>query len=312
MKSISQSQDKVWVATFQLVWNDLVSKVIHTPIYFPDGTPAMVKELNRQDFTTEDLSKESYYKTTKRISSKTRKKIEKGIHKKFNENSDILDQIDWTPDRHKYIIYAMLNKDFLFLNEFDKLGQNKFGEIQTAEYFGIGPNTSEELRNTVEILYYNSKDDFAIKLLTQGKDEVYLYKCSANKPFNILYMDMLKKSTLYKKENEIFSAKDELKVPKMNFFKETSFEELTDKRIKGTNLYLSKALETIKFNMDNKGVELKSEAAIATATCSPEPEAAEPKLFHLDDTFVMFIQERTSKRPYFALRVYDITNYQKN
>ena len=41
--------------------------------------------------------------------------------------------------------------------------------------------------------------------------------------------------------------------------------------------------------------------------CSLEPvEEVAPRYFYLDDTFVLFLQERDKKLPYFALRVYDL------
>jgi len=306
-------QDRIWVSTFQLVWNDLIDKVVRDYVYFPEGTPAIAKELNKQSFTTDDISKECYYKTVKKVKKNTKQKIEKAIAKKFSEKSDILDQLDWTPAKNRYIIYAMLKKDFEFLNEFDVLGQGKFGENQIANYFGISKDSDASLRENVEILFYNSKGDFAIKLLTSTNDEVYLYKCSANKPFNYLYSDMIKKMNLYRNvENPVIklSEYDELKIPNISLSEEKSFDELTDKRIKGTTLYIDKALETVIFNMTNKGVQLKSEAVIGLNKCAM-PSQEEPKLFYLDDTFVIFMQEAKKSKPYFALRVFDIAKYQK-
>ena len=108
-----------------------------------------------------------------------------------------------------------------------------------------------------------------------------------------------------------FKDNDELKVPNVKFSEEKMFDEVTNKRIMGTNLVIDKAMETIKFDMNNKGVELKSEAAMAIATCSlPSPEERIPRLFYFDDTFVIFLKETGKKNPYFALRVHDITKYQ--
>ena len=89
------------------------------------------------------------------------------------------------------------------------------------------------------------------------------------------------------------------------------FDEITNKRIKGTKLVIDKAMETIKFDMNNKGVELKSEAAMAVATCSlPSPEERIPRFFYFDDTFVVFLKEIDKDKPYFALRVNDISKFQ--
>ena len=119
---------------------------------------------------------------------------------------------------------------------------------------------------------------------------------------------MLKKQEAYKGSSK-FGEEDELKIPNLNFFEEKIFEEICGHRIKGTNLVIDQAMETIRFNMDNTGVELKSEAAMTakmTALLPPE----EKRFFFFDDTFVVFLKEREKSKPYFALRVHDISKFQ--
>ena len=309
MQSRSNAQDRVWVGTFQLVWNDFMDKVIHMPVRFREGTPVSVQELNKQAFTELDLSEDCYYKMAGKVTKRTKKQIAKAIKKKFDETSDILDQIDWNPKQEKLLIYAMLKKDFEFLNEFEKLGKAPFAQNQEAEYFGISKGNSE-LSEGVEVLFYNSERDFAVKLITKNNDEVYLYKNPSNKAFNYIWQDMWKKKSYFKGITE-FKNNDELKVPNIKFAEEKMFDEVTNKRIKGTNLVIDKAMETIKFDMNNKGVELKSEAAMSIATCSmPSPEEMIPREFNFDDTFVIFLREVKKQKPYFALRVHDISKFQ--
>lgn len=308
MQSRSNAQDRVWVASFQLVWNDFINKIVFNPIRFRTGTPISVYELNKQAFDEDDLSENSYYKTCGKVTKNTKKQIAKAIKKKFKETSDLLDKLDLTPRNDMLFVYAMLKKDFEFINEFDKLEKSFFGEDQVAEYFGIDGTSRKALDNGVKVLFYNTSEDFAVLLATNGNDEVYLYRNSANKPFNVLYEDMLKKEFLYKGDRK-FNNVDELKVPNIKFFEEKSFEELTNKRIMGTNFVINQAMETIKFNMNNKGVKLKSEAALTVMTMSLQPEV-EPRNFYFDDTFVIFLKEKKKNVPYFALRVNDISNYQ--
>lgn len=309
MFSKSNAQDRVWVGTFQLVWNDFMDKVVHNYIRFREGTPVYVHELNAQTFKSEDISDKSYYKMTGKVTKKTKGQINRAIRKKFGESSDLLDKLDLTPRNDMLIIYAMLKKDFEFFRQFDKLGKSYFGNEQEAEYFGISSSSDKILANSVEVLFYNSSEDFAVKLKTKGDDEVYLYKNDSNKAFNLLYADMLKKTNVFNGD-KYFSEVDELKVPNISFFEEKSFEELQGKRVMGTNLVINQALETIKFNMDYKGVELKSEAALTTMKMSIQPDLL-PRMFYFDDTFIIFLKEKERSKPYFALRVHDILNYQK-
>ncbi len=307
MMSKTNVQDRVWVGTFQLVWNDFMDKIAFNQIKFPAGTPVIVNELNRQDFTEEDISDKCYYKYLGNIKKNTKKVIAKAIKRKFNETSDILDQLDLTPSKQRFIVYAMLKKDFKFTVPFDKLGLDSFRDMQ-AEYFGISKDSRKELDDGVEVLFYDSPSDFAVKLETEGEDEVYLYKTSTTKTFNYIYDDMLKKQEAYQGSKK-FGEEDELKVPNLNFFEEKIFEEICGNRVKGTNLVIDKAIETVKFNMDNTGVELKSEAAmIAKMTALLPPE--ESRYFYFNDTFVVFLKEKYKTKPYFALRVHDISKFQ--
>ena len=307
MSSKTNVQDRVWVGTFQLVWNDFMDKIAFSQIKFPGGTPVIVNELNRQDFTEEDLSSKSYYKYIGPIKKNTKKVIAKAIKKKFNETSDILDKLDLTPSRQRFIAYAMLKKDFKFIVSFDKLGLSPFRDTE-AEYFGISKDSSKELDKGVEVLFYNTPSDFAVKLDTEGKDEVYLYKTSNTNTFNYLYEDMLKKQEVYSGSQK-FGEDDELKIPNLKFFEEKVFDEICGNRVKGTNLVIDKAMETVEFEMNNSGVELKSEAAIIATMTALMPKE-EVRYFFFDDTFVVFLKEKEKSKPYFALRVHDISNFQ--
>lgn len=309
MYSRSNAQDRVWVGTFQLVWNDFMDKILFNPVRFRDVNPISVQELNRQSFTEDNLSDKCYYKYAGKVTKKTKKQITKAIKKKFKESSDLIDKLNLTPRNDLLLVYAMLKKDFEFIRAFDELGKSLFREDQTAEYFGIDQNSSPALRQGVNVLFYNSPKDFAVMLLTKDNEEVYLYKSSANKAFNFLYDDMLKKKRLFNGEIS-FTDVDELRVPKIKFTEEKSFDELTGRRIMGTNYVISQALETIKFGMDAKGVDLKSEAAMTIMKMSVQPDL-QPRIFNFDDTFVVFLKEKGKEKPYFALRVNDIEKFQQ-
>lgn len=308
LSSKSEQQNRVWVGTFQLAWNDLMDGIVKGPVKFVGGTPDVVKQLNRQLFRAEYLNENSYYKTYGKVSPELKKTIETAIKEKFNETSDVLDALDWSPAPQKYLVYAMLKKDFKFLTAFDKLKPAKFGHsFKKVDYFGIDKNSDKILDDTVSVLFYNSSNDFALAVHTQGDDILYLYRTNDNKTFDKLYSDMFMKKVQYDGPYE-FKADDEFKVPNISLYREKSFDELTNKRIKGTDMMIDKAIETIDFKMDNEGVKLKSEAVIMTKLTAMLPdEKIKPRKFYFDDTFVLFLQEADKNKPYFALRVNDVS-----
>lgn len=308
LSSKSEQANRVWVGTFQLVWNDLMDGIVKGPVKFEGYKSPLVKQLNKQKFKADQLSENSYYKTYGETSPELKAQIEAAIKEKFNETSDILDSFDWTPAPGKYFIYAMLKKDFKFLTTFDKLKPARFAHsFKKVDYFGIDENSDKVLDNMINVLFYNSKDDFAVAIRTDGNDVVYLYRTDDDKTFDKLYSDMFMKKVYYDGPSK-FNEEDELKVPNISLYREKSFDELCNHKIKGTDLIISQALETIDFKMDNEGVKLKSEAGMAVAlSAMVPPQKLEPRKFYFDDTFVLFLQEADKMKPYFALRVNDIS-----
>lgn len=308
MRSKSNVQDKVWVGAFQLVWNDFMNKIAFNTIHFPDGTPQSVRELNKQEFTEDDISPKYCYKYIGKIKKNTAKIITKSIKRKFNETSDIINKFDLTPSDDRFLIYTMMKKDFKFPCEFDKLGKDSFRGKYT-EFFGLTNESTNEQRAMVNVLFYNNPQDFAISVKTKGVDEIYLYKTNNTNTFNCLYSDMNKKQANYRGETYL-TADDVVKIPNLSFFEEKSFDELSNKRVKGTNIIIQQAIESVRFDLDNQGVKLKSEAGLSFATTSLRPESSK-KFLIFNDTFIIFVKEKGKTNPYFALRVHNIENFQK-
>lgn len=87
--------DSSWCGTFQLGWNDMKNEVVKQDVVF---TPQleMVENLNKEDFDESMLSEEYYYKIYGLKTLELKSKIENGIKEKFNQTSDILDDLDWS------------------------------------------------------------------------------------------------------------------------------------------------------------------------------------------------------------------------
>lgn len=79
----------------------------------------------------------------------------------------------------------MLKKQFE--NAFEELEKGKFGYYEDVKFFGINTNDAKELISQVGILYYNSENDFSIKLKTKQDDEVILCKNPEGNNFNKIY-----------------------------------------------------------------------------------------------------------------------------
>ena len=277
-----------------------MNDVIGGKIEFENEYSELANELNKQSFTVENLSEEDYFKMHGVATFDLKNIIEKGISQKFNEESKILEEVEWgNPDG--YVLYAMLRKKFNYLENFPTLQAKTFGNTEEKiKYFGIEPNTNQDASKNIEILFYNSKDDFSIKLKTIEGEEIYLYRTSGeNKSFEENYHEMLEKQLQYS-GNKKWQKNDILRIPFIKINEEINYDELCGKYIKGTDWYIRQALQTIEFELNNYGGCVKSEALIEALKNSISKVDRE---FIFDDTFLLYLKEEHKEKPYFALKV---------
>lgn len=309
------TDNTAWCGTFNLIWNDLKNDIAKRDIIFLDEPELqVVKNLNKGTFNTSNLSEESYYKIYGTPSLSLKAQIEKAIKEKFNETSDILDDFDWdNHDPKDYFLYAMLKKKFEFPKVFTELENGTFGNIENVKYFGINGGTDEEVRKQVKVLYYNSKEDFAIKLLTKQNDEVIIARGTNSNTFGEAYQKIKEASEKYE-GNYSFENGDILKIPNININLKKEFKELENKSFlfsNGDSYHIEKALQTIKFKLGKEGGEIKSEAGIMLKYESIMIPEDKPREFIVYDTFTMFLVEEGKDLPYFAMKISDITNVQE-
>lgn len=316
--------DSSWCGTFQLVWNDMKNEVVKKDVIF---TPQekMAENLNKEEFTQDMISEEYYFKKYGLKTLALKEEIENGIKEKFNQESDILDSFDWSEDAlddpnnkdlRRYFFYVMLYREFEFLQEFDKLENQKFAIYNDIEYFGIDKNTKNSVGNQIDVLYYNSQDDFAIILNTKTNDEVILCKNPQGNTFKQIYDNINIKTENYQGDGE-FKNVDEFKMPNIEIDEKREYTELQEKEFKTADpIYdtakIVKAIQTIQFSLNEKGGKIKSEAGMdmGMTTSIEKPKIEEPRYFYVDNTFAIFLREKGKEMPYFAGRIEDITKFQ--
>ena len=110
-----------------------------------------------------------------------------------------------------------------------------------------------------------------------------------------------------------FNETDKLKIPKISFNLKQEITEVENKPYTFSNgdiYYIEKALQTIEFDLDEKGGRIKSEAGMMTKLSAAMPE--EPREFMVDDTFTIFLKEKGKDLPYFAAQISDISQVQED
>ncbi len=308
-----------WCGTFQLVWNDMLDELTTNGKIENTGIE-IVDNLNNKSFVEEELSDEYYYKKYGLKTMKLKTEIENAIKKKFNEKSDILDMLDWSTASlndakdeqfSKYLFYVMLKRDFKFENEFTVLENGKFGTVENVKYFGINSETLPSVRQQVEVLYYNSNNNYAVILYADDGDEVILARNTNGKTFDEIYQNINNEKEKYE-GNISFGDEDTLKVPNLDFNLLKEYKELKGLQFptnKNATAIIEEAVQTIKFKLDNTGGSIKSEAVIGTKMMAIQP-SEEIRNFNFDDEFTIFLKEAEKEKPYFAANISNITLFQ--
>lgn len=305
------STDTSWCPTFQLIWNDFKNDIVKEDIKF-DEKLNILDNLNKEEFTTKDISDNYYYKIYGRKNLELKNKIETAIKEKFNQTSDILDKFDWSNDAldsgndiiDRYFLYSMLYREFEFNKRFDTFN-DKFKDTENVEYFGI-IKENDEIRGQIKVYYYNDENDFAIKLITKNNDEVIVIKNPKGETFDEIY------NNIKGKETTDFNSDDNFMMPKIDLNVLREYTELENKEIETIDgIYtIEKAIQSIKFSLDEKGGKVKSEAGMDVKF---EATASDKRIknFYVDDTFALFLKETNKEKPYFALKVDDISKFQQ-
>ncbi len=300
-------ENTMWCGSFQLVWNELKGMCEDDKVSFLGGNTKEVNNLNKGEFTTKDLDENSYYIKRSVIVPGLKEEIEKSIKDKFNEKSDILDDMDFTPDPDRQIIYAMLLKNVEFPKMFQILDKSNFKEIENVKYFGIR-KSDKELENQVKILYFVDEENFAIELKTKSKDRIILETGSTKTTFKEIYEEVMNNYENY--DDNLFVKGDVLEIPYLEINAKQRFEQFTGKEFvtKDQEQYIiTDVIQTIRFKIDERGAKLKSESAIMIEKSAIMEHT--PRIMKFNKDFTLFMLEE-DKNPYLAIKVNDIKQYQ--
>ena len=272
--------NNLWVGTLDLAWKELEDKIGLNKIELEGEMPQIANDLNESTFSKEMLNPNDY---------------------KINVERTVT---------NGYKIDATLNKELNFLESFDNFSDYKwtFGNSEEyIKYFGINNASPEKMNKNVEILFYNKlnndsllSNDMAIKLKTKEGDEIILYRTDDKKSFDEYYEDIRAKTKNYKGRTE-FSEEDELRIPYVNVNGMINYNQLYEKKIKNSKgLYIYDVIQNVNFNLNEKGCNLSSKATMVTEYMSI---GSDTKLCYFQDTFIIFMKEANSDKPYFALKV---------
>lgn len=238
-----------------------------------------------------------------------KEKIKKEVYEKFNiDVTKTLEQMNFklTPSN---TIYTILVKNFSFKQPFQKLKSEPFNNSEEkVKYFGVDKENNMSIKENVEILFYNSPNEFAIQLNTKENEQIILYKTEQNKTFPEFQKIIEEKTKQYTGKRKMQYG-EKLKIPYIKVDTQMNYEELCNKELKRKQGgYIMTAIQNVRFSLDETGGSVISEGTINEITKSEQKENSIKELreFYFDKDFVMFLKEADKEKPYLALKVNDI------
>jgi hypothetical protein len=309
---LAENKNVLWCGTLQLAWNKAID-LVGEKLKFANQPP-VVDLLNREDFTDADLAPGSYVAMADFERNNVEDEIRAALEKTFNgaASPELIPPKPPHPGPDDFVAYAYLYKNLAFADPFADNDPLTFGAQQVAN-FGFTKNLDRIPGNVfgqVSIYDYQSENDFVIKLKTKSSDdELILAKIAPGPTLQATIAQTLKRIAQNKPEF-VNSKIDQLAIPKLNFDLRGDFPELEGLILEPSptahvkTLILSKAQQLIRFQLNEKGAVLKSEAVIvmkALAIFNPNPP--KPHLMIFDRPFLILMKQSGSAQPYFALWV---------
>jgi hypothetical protein len=304
----------LWCGTLQLVWNkaiDLVGEKLHFI-----SQPPVVDLLNQEDFTSADLDPSSYVALADFWRNDAGAKIRAALEKTFHgaASPELIPQTPPHPGPYDFVAYAYLYKNLAFAQPFESNDPLTFGSTQVKN-FGFEENKKQlpdDLFDQVAIYDYQSPDDFIIKLTTKSpNDELILAKVTPGATLQATMDAVLKRMTLGNPETA--QSRDTLAVPKLNFDLLGNFPALEGLVLKPSptaqvrNLITSEVKQLVRFQLNEKGAILKSEAVMTMTGSAMISQQPPPHVMIFDKPFLILMKQSDSAHPYFALWVGNAT-----
>lgn len=305
--ALDSGKNVVWCSTFQLAWNK-TCELIGEDLHFVTESP-MVEILNKRTAGEGDLDAKSYVALAGYIRDGILGKIKTELGQKFKGAACpglIPSGAGLRPQ--DIVAYSYLFKNLEFEQQFERLDSPVSFQQAKVSCFGVGEKPKGDhalMIKQVSILDYRDRDDFIIELKTKSTDDqVILAKIKPAETLETTIRDVLGRINDAQPAKMLYG--DVLKVPKFNFDIYRQFDELRYAKLKVQNptvaqdLIVLSAEQSIRFQMDEKGVRLKSEAQM-TFGCSAHMAPPPRHIMIFDRPFLMLLKNNDADMPYFAM-----------
>jgi hypothetical protein len=305
--TLAKDENVIWCGTLQLAWNKAIDLVGEKLTF--ENPPPLVALLNREDFTAAELSADSYVAIADFERNHVEAEIRAALEKTFHGAAapELIPPVPADPGPFDFVAYAYLYKNLAFTDPFSDNEPISFGGTPVKN-FGFMRDVDRlpaAVLQQVTICDYQSRDDLVIKLKTKAvDDELILAKVPPGSTLQATINSVLKRAAAG--DAEPAGKSDRMAIPKLNFDLKKDFNELQgliltpspSSPIK-TKLRLEKAQQLVRFQLNEKGAVLKSEAVITMRALAMAP--GHQLIF--DQPFLILMKQSKASGPYFAMWV---------
>jgi hypothetical protein len=299
-------QNVVWCATFQLAWNKLCRRAGGS-VRLATSSP-LVDLLNTQDIGPDDVDNASYVAAAGALEEGIYDKIDTELKRTFGgDAAPQLARSEKLIRPQDVFAYAYLFKDLRFAKPFEVLSRPLIFGGEGVRCFGIeaGKAVPAALLDQVRIFEYDRESgQTIIELVSTSKDDQLVLamitpKDTLAETITAVLAQITQREGLPAYESDV------LKVPKFNFDLTRSYDELIGQAIVSTNVAMPsdgvivEALQTIRFQLDEKGARLRSESEVSIG-CG---EKGTPRQLVFNQPFLLMMKLRDADDPYFAMWV---------
>jgi hypothetical protein len=306
--AIVAGRNYVYCGTLAIAWQAACDKCGGRPLQL-EGEPPLAQALNQHVFLRSNLSDDSYVAAAGPGDKAFRQQVESEVTRKFPGSTPRL--IDPDNQDHVLQLYAYLLKSLPFQVAFDAIDKplefHSQGRRHAVASFGTlnlsDDWRAEQIRSQVKILDYVSDDDFVLSLKpAPARDEIVVAKVAPGATLEATIATVrnrIAKPDPRHKDPHIL-ATESLAIPKLKLSVEREYSEIVDLTIFGTDLFISGAWQIIKFQIDETGAVIESEAAIVADNGHTPRFPAGQRKFIFDRPFLIYLIERDADQPYFA------------
>ncbi len=308
--AIVAGRNLVYCAAFQIAWDRLRDDVVEAPIEL-SGAQDLARQLNNQPFPRESLDERAYVALAGFVSDGILERIRSQMAERF---PSVKPRLVPRKEKAAIVAYAYLQKRLPFVVDFDRLKQPmRFRAVDTEAAvagFGIEDFASHAprekcLRAQVTVLDYVSDDDFIVQLMSR-KDDIVLAKFPRSETLaQALTLARRRiRQPMGRDVEKRLDYEEPLTVPVISLFVEREYTELVGQSLLNpgfATLEIDAATQLIRFQLDESGAILEAEArSVLLNGDEPPPQ---PRRFVFDQPFLIYLQERKAKQPYFVMWV---------